>query len=379
VVHPTAELYGSDRMLLESVRALTPQWDVRVIVADTGPLQQACRSAGAAVATLPFPVLRKTALHPRGLLRLIGQLLIGLHTGGWMRMVRDADVVYVNTITVPVWLLLARLAGVPAVCHVHEAEESAPAVIRRALTLPLRLTRLVVANSTAARDVLVASDRRLAGRIEVLHNGVPGPPRPVAPVRHRLSGGLRLLLVGRISRRKGSDVAVEALGVLARRGLRVRLTLAGDVFAGYEPFARQLEERVAALGLADRVSFTGFVKDVWSLHEEADIVVVPSRCEPFGNVAVEAMLAGRPVIASAVQGLKEIVQDGVTGLLVPADDVHALADAVQRLEEDWLLAQTLASSGQSRARERFGVDRYAERLRDLVTGLATGADMQVAG
>jgi hypothetical protein len=379
VVHPTAELYGSDRMLLESVRALTPQWDVRVIVAATGPLQQACRSAGAVVQTLPFPVLRKTALHPLGILRLIGQLLTGLLTGGWMRMVRDADVVIVNTITVPVWLLLARLAGVPAVCHVHEAEESAPAVIRRALTLPLRLARLVVANSAAARDVLVTSDRRLAGRIEVLHNGVPGPPRPVAPVRRRVTGGLRLLLVGRISRRKGSDVAVEALGVLARRGVRVRLTLAGDVFAGYEPFARQLKERVAALGLADRVSFTGFVQDVWSLHEEADIVLVPSRCEPFGNVAVEAMLAGRPVIASAVQGLKEIVQDGVTGLVVPADDVHALADAVQRLEEDWLLAQTLASSGQLRARERFGVDRYAERLRDLVTGLAAGADVPVVG
>jgi hypothetical protein len=85
------------------------------------------------------------------------------------------------------------------------------------------------------------------------------------------------------------------------------------------------------------------------------------------------------VIASAVQGLKEIVQDGVTGLVVPADDVHALADAVQRLEEDWLLAQTLASSGQLRARERFGVDRYAERLRDLVTGLAAGADVPVVG
>lgn len=379
MVHPSAELYGSDRMLLETVRALSPQWDVQVILAGKGPLQPACRSAGAVVETASFPVLRKTILHPRGIVRLVGQVLVGLLAGDWMRMVRGADVVYVNTITVPVWLLLARLAGVPAVCHVHEAEESAPAVVRRALTLPLRLARVVVANSAAARDVLVASDPRLAGRIQVLHNGVAGPPRTLAPLRDRITGDLRLLLVGRLSQRKGSDVAAEALGVLARRGLRARLTLAGDVFAGNESFACLLKERVAALGLADRVSFTGFVRDVWSLHEEADIVLVPSRCEPFGNVAVEAMLAGRPVIASAVQGLREILQDGVTGLLVQAGDADALANAVERLEEDRLLAQRLAMSGRMWVRDRFGVDRYAERLRDLVAGLVSGDDVVVMG
>ena len=379
MVHPTAELYGSDRMLLETVRALSPQWDVQVIVAGTGPLQQACRSAGAEVETLPFPVLRKTILHPLGLVRLFGQILVGLLAGDWMRMVRGADVVYVNTITVPVWLLLARLAGVPAVCHVHEAEESAPAVVRRALALPLRLARVVVANSEAARDVLVRSDPRLAGRIQVLHNGVVGPPRTLAPVRDRATGDLRLLLVGRVSQRKGSDVAVEALGVLARRGWQVRLTLAGDVFAGYEAFARMLKERVEELGMADLVSFTGFVHDVWSLYEETDIVLVPSRCEPFGNVAVEGMLAGRPVIASAVQGLREILQDGVTGLLVRAGDAEALADAVERLEEDRLLAQRLATSGRRWARDRFDVERYAERLRDLVASLVFGDDVLVTG
>jgi len=374
LVHPSAQLYGSDRMLLQSVRALAADWDLHVVLAEDGPLVVACRAAGAQVEVLPFPVLRKGILHPAGIVRLAGRVVAGLASGRWLARVRRADAVYVNTLTVPLWLLLARLAGVPAVCHVHEAEESLPAVLRRSLALPLRLACLVVANSQAARAVLVRSDPRLEGRIRVLHNGVPGPTRAPTPLRDRVTGDLRLLLVGRLSWRKGTDVAVEALDRLTRRGLAARLTLAGDAFAGYEPFVRGLRERVGALGLAGRVHFTGFVPDVWRLHEEADVVLVPSRCEPFGNVAVEAMLAGRPVVAAAAQGLPEIVRDGVTGLLVPAGDAEALAAAVERLAEDWSLAGRLAADGRRWAGDRFAVERYAQRLRDLVAVLVAPDD-----
>jgi glycosyltransferase involved in cell wall biosynthesis len=80
-----------------------------------------------------------------------------------------------------------------------------------------------------------------------------------------------------------------------------------------------------------------------------------------------------------VQGLREILQDGVTGMLVQAGDADALANAVERLEEDRLLAQRLAMSGRMWVRDRFGVDRYAERLRDLVAGLVSGDDVVVMG
>jgi glycosyltransferase involved in cell wall biosynthesis len=95
-------------------------------------------------------------------------------------------------------------------------------------------------------------------------------------------------------------------------------------------------------------------------------VLVPSRLEPFGNVAVEAQLAGKPVVASDVQGLPEIVQDGLTGLLVPPDDPAALAAAVGRLLDEPGLAERLAGSGAAAARQRFSPDRYRSGLRAAV-------------
>lgn len=365
LVHPSAQLYGSDRMLLESVRALSVDHEVHVALAGDGPLVEACRAAGAQVRVLPFPVLHKKMFTPAGVLRFLRLAVGGGIAGRRLLAALAPGAVYVNTVTVPLWLLLARLAGVRSVCHVHEAEDALPRPVRWVLTAPLRLADVVVANSAAARAVLGRCDPRLAGTVEVLHNGVPGPVRDVVPLRERPTGQARLLLVGRLSQRKGSDVAIEAVRLLSERGVAVRLVLAGDCAAGYEDFVQGLREQVARFGLAGRVTFGGFAPDIWRHHDEADIVLVPSRLEPFGNVAVEGMLAGRPVIVSDAQGLVEIVEDGVSGLVVPAGDAVALADAVQGLLRDWPRARRLAAAGRLRAAERFAVDRYARRLREL--------------
>jgi glycosyltransferase involved in cell wall biosynthesis len=125
-------------------------------------------------------------------------------------------------------------------------------------------------------------------------------------------------------------------------------------------------------GTTGAVVFAGFRPSVWDSLAAADIAIVPSRVEPFGNVAVEAMLAGRPVVASATQGLLEIVKDGDNGLLVPPDDPVALADALQRLLDDWDGAVAMAKRAHEDAGRRFGKDRYHHELRTTVHELARG-------
>src|SRR5699024_5942754 len=174
------------------------------------------------------------------------------------------------------------------------------------------------------------------------------------PVRARDAGApARVVVVGRLSPRKGIDVAVEAVGLLGRRGHDVRLEVCGTTFEGYEWFEDELRERITALDLADRVELRGYVRPTWGVLASADVVLVPSRAEPFGNTAVEALLAGRPLVASAVQGLVEIVDDGRTGLLVTPADPVALADGIERLLADPGLAARLAAAGLADARERF--------------------------
>lgn len=362
VAHASSELYGSDRVLLESLAALRSDgWHVVVTLPLEGPLVPRIEALDIRVEIVSVPVLRKTLLSPRG---VVGVLLrsvldIGRLIGLLRRM--KPSLVYVNTAAVPLWAVAAFLIRRPILCHVHEAEEDASLPVRLAIATPLLFCRTVVANSAATAAVLTRTIRHLRGRIRVIHNGVPGPsssarpPAEPAPRAH-------LLLVGRLAPRKGSDLAIAATDLLVRQGRDVELHLVGSIFPGYEWYEQTLRRAVRTARLEDRVSFHGFRVDAWPSYEMAHIVLVPSRGEPFGNVAVEAMLAGRPLVAARVQGLPEIVTDGVDGLLVTPDDPRALATAIAGLLDCWPRALSLADAGRRNAERRFGRERYAAEI-----------------
>ncbi|RFU40667.1 glycosyltransferase family 1 protein, partial [Actinomadura logoneensis] len=154
LAHPSPDLYGSDRMLVESVRGLARDRSVLVTLPAEGPLSQALRDAGARVEVLPVPVLRKSCMTPAGMVRLALGTARAL-PAAWRLLRRErAAALYVNTVTIPLWLVAARLARVPALCHVHEAEDGVPAPVRAALAAPLRLARSVVVNSRASAAAL---------------------------------------------------------------------------------------------------------------------------------------------------------------------------------------------------------------------------------
>ena len=166
-----------------------------------------------------------------------------------------------------------------------------------------------------------------------------------------------VLYVGRLDREKGVDVLIRAFDKLTPREAVLRLVLVGEGQA--KP---GLQELVGSLGLADVVTFLGYVAlpALGAIYQSAELVVVPSLYEPFGLVALEAMAAARPVIASDAGGLAEIVTDEQTGLRVWAGDVDAVASAVTRLLEDREFASQLARRGQQWASTEFSWDRVAE-------------------
>lgn len=336
VAHPSADLYGSDRVLLESVSGLVEAgWRVAVTTPEPGPLVALLEARGARVVHCPSPVLRKAMLRPRGLVELVRQGLVGLRRGSRLVSSLRPDAVYVNTVTVPLWLVVARLRRVPVLCHVHEAEGSAPRVVRALLAAPLLLANAVIANSQFSIDVLRTSSRRLAARTELVYNGVPGPASRVL-ARETLTPPVRLVYLGRLSPRKGVSVAVSALAALDALGVRATLDLVGAVFPGYEWYEQELRDQVARLDLTDRVTFHGFLDDVWTLVAACDVLVVPSVVdEPFGNTAVEGVLSARPVVASATSGLLEATAGYRSAQTVTPDDPDALARAVADVVQQW--------------------------------------------
>ncbi|MBW8871334.1 MAG: glycosyltransferase family 4 protein [Leifsonia sp.] len=371
VAHPGSELYGSDRVLLESVTGLLDHgWHVLVAVPADGPLVAELRRRGARVELCVTPVLRKSVLRPRGFARFAATTARGIVAGAALLRRERPAAVYVNTVTIPLWIGLARLAGVPVVAHVHEGEATASRLVKRILSAPLLLAQGVIANSRFSVGVLESAFASLGRRTQIVYNAVPGPESR-NPARTELDGDLRVTYVGRLSPRKGVDVAIDAIAELEARGVPARLDLVGAVFPGYEWYERDLRDKVEAKRLQSRVSFRGFQPSVWDYLSKGDVVLVPSVAdEPFGNTAVEGILSGRPVIASATSGLLEATDGYHTAVTVEPGDVASLADALERTIADWDTAAALLEEDVEHAQRKHSPESYRQRIAEIVGGVA---------
>jgi glycosyltransferase involved in cell wall biosynthesis len=224
----------------------------------------------------------------------------------------------------------------------------------------------VVVNSRFSLEVLTDVAPGLEGRSTVVYNGVPGPAA-VVPPRETLDGPVRLLFIGRLSPRKGPQVALAALRELTARGVDARLVLLGSVFAGYEWFEAELRATVAADGLGDRVDFLGFQPDIWPVVAAADIVLIPSVLdEPFGNTAVEAVLAARPLVVSDTSGLREAAAGYGSAQAVDPARPELWADAVERVVAGWPRFRGQAQSDAGEAGRRHSPDSYRAAVAGIV-------------
>jgi glycosyltransferase involved in cell wall biosynthesis len=275
---------------------------------------------------------------------------------------------------------LADAAGVPHLVvteHIVGAPHSAPqrALKRRELARADAVTAVCQAVAASlVRDYAV--DR---GRVRVVPNGTALPDEseewPAArQIRARFGATLRRPLwvcPARLEPQKGQDVLLAALAALRQRDLEFTLALAGE---GAERAA--LEARAAALGVAERVSFLGRVDRIGPLLAAADVVVLPSRWEGLPLALLEALARARPVVASAVGGIPEVIEHGVSGVLVPPGDAAALADALERVHRQSDAALRLGEEGARRVRESYTWEHVVQRFEavyDEVLGFASFA------
>lgn len=255
---------------------------------------------------------------------------------------------------------------VPLVATVHSTEAG-----RHRGWLPEDLNRCIHSIewwlTYEARRVLVCSEdmrwevSRLfelpAAKTQVIRNGVDPKAFAADPARVRAQrdayapDGPMVLYAGRLVWEKGVQDLLDAVPVLRERHPGVRVVVAGD-----GPHAEDLREHADRAGVLDTVEFVGFVggHDLPALYAAADCLVVPSRYEPFGLVALEAAAAGTVVVATDVGGLGEIVEPGVTGMSFPASDPAALAEAVSAVLSDELLAKRLTTAAREMVHERYG-------------------------
>jgi glycosyltransferase involved in cell wall biosynthesis len=183
-------------------------------------------------------------------------------------------------------------------------------------------------------------------------------------------------VIGRVEPWKGQDLAVRMTALLWQRGLPVRLLLVGQAVSPTWPqFAGEVRGLVAQLELTDQVTFTGHLKNIPLTLPALDVAVCASREEGFGLALIEAMACGVPVVATRCGGPEDIIDNGVSGILVAADDPAELAQAVELLLRTPQVAERLAAQGRRVWSARFTAGRSAHTLRQVVAELASGGQL----
>ena len=350
---------GGELSLMDLLRGLDrDRWAPVLVVPEEGEVAARARDLELPVHVIPLPSLRRPGLtvarSVKALARLARAADAALIHGNGSRAMDYAGVA-------------GRLAAQPVLWHVRVADSDG--LVDRALGA---LASLIIATSRAVAHRFT----RARGKVRLVPNGLdlkrfaPRPPSaflraalgvpPSAPVA---------VSVGRHVPEKGYRHLVNAAALVERTRSGVHWILVGDgeLRSGLEAQARRL-------GLASGVHFTGSRDDVADVLALADVFVLPSESEGFGRVLVEAMAMGRPVVATTVGGIPDVVVDGATGLLVAPADPAALADAVRALLDDPARAAALGAAGRARAESTFSLGAHVdavERVYDEVLGRVT--------
>jgi len=268
-------------------------------------------------------------------------------------------------------LVAARLARVPVVVHGEHG------------TLQLRAhQRWVQRRAWASVDQLLSVSSRLAerisletrfplARIRTIRNGVDLSrfghlPRQAARAMLSLPADARIAVaVGRLVPVKDHITLLEAIVAVRRRGVNVSLAIAGD-----GPLRSALVERAAALGISNDVYFLGHRGDIEAVFAAGDLFVLSSASEGLSNTILEAMASGLAVVATSVGGADEMVQDGITGVLVRPGARDEMASALAAVIEDDVLRHQMGTAGRARVEAEFSLSTMVERYESMYVELA---------
>jgi glycosyltransferase involved in cell wall biosynthesis len=350
-VSHTARWAGPTNSLLLLLRRLRDRFDVRVLLPGEGDFSGVLQDEGIPFSSLP--ALSKGAIP--GILRLVRRhridLVYGNNTSGACRNA----------------LIAAKLARVPFICHIREMGR----IDKRRHLAFLRFADATVAVSEAC----AASVPEFRGRTRyVVHNGIETGPERIDRTAARAhmdattgtAPGVPVIVsVSHLNPRKGQEYAVRALAELTTHGGEAQLLLVGS--PEFDPqYVERLHDLIRELGLESRVIMAGFRRDVSRLLQGADLLLHTAIRDPHPRAVLEAMAAGLPVVAFAVDGVAETVLAGETGELVTVGDVAGLATAARRILEDPAAAAERGHKARERVEQHFSADRTARKVRDII-------------
>ena len=266
---------------------------------------------------------------------------------------------------------LGALLGVPVVINHDHTNDTRRAESRLLLALDRfsnRFASHIVAVSASCRDFLITRESIPANDVTLVPNAIdlrrfsPSTARrDQARIELGLPASARVVAgVGRLNPQKNFALFLDIAAQLAPRFPGLHFLLAGD-----GPEEKMLREKAAALGIADRVTFSGYVADTRLVYLAADVLLMPSRYEGLPMTLLEAMAMGLPVVASRLDGIAEVIGDGREGFLVPSDDASLFVERTAALLQDAELSSRIAQNARAKIEASFSVERMTSAVEEI--------------
>lgn len=376
-IHQSAELYGSDKTLLLFLKNIDKtQFKPIVILPIDGPLKDELEKIDVQVIIAPVLKLYRKMFTFKNIIKFFKDIKVGFKIIDEINKKEKIDIIYSNTLAVLLGLFYAKKRKTKHVWHVHEIIES-PKIFTFVFTklLSSKATNTIIYNSIATKNFW-NKNKKINKKSIIVCNGLEVPTDILTTMQiekfreenfNATSSQIIIALVGRISRWKGQKVLLNSFYQILKKHNDIKLIFVGSPPPNQELFLIEIKDQINQLNISDKVQLIPFTNEISKIWQSIDIAVVPSiEPEPFGLVAVEAMLAHKPLIGSNHGGLTEIIINNETGFLVEPKNEETLSNALIKLIENPSLRSSFGEKGYQRAINEFSIDTYVKKLENTL-------------
>ena len=367
ILHGSSDLYGASKILLATVNVCKKKGHRPIVVlTENGPLAVVLQQAGIEVVFIRLGILRRKYKSLAGVLNRVLVLRKASYAIKALVKEKSIDLIYSNTTAVLVGAYVAKKLGIRHIWHVHEIIEQPKWLYHFLGNIVNKYSDIVIVVSEAVKKnwaKYVAEDK-----LRMVYNGIDYKPylQPSDKLRKELGIADDITVIGMIGRVhywKGQDYFLRIAGHLSRKFTDLRFVMIGDVFPGYEYLYGELAEIKKTEKIESVVSDLGYRTDVAELLQGFDILVLPSVLpDPFPTVVLEAMASAKPVAANAHGGMLEMIDEDVTGILIPVNDAYQASLLMEKLVVDAEKRKQMGEAGRKKVLMQYSLEAFENKM-----------------
>ena len=366
--HPSSDLYGADKILVYVMKNFANH-DCFLILRADGPLIEYVKKElpNVKILIMPsLPIIAKVFFNPLGIVRFFRNLILFKRQINTVSKAKP-DIVYLNTMATTPLLVLYRKTK--RFVHVHEILPNNSIFNKLINRFSLKKADCLICVSEAVKNNLKKSMSGQDSKLHVVHNGISFDLAENAATFKYDKTKVNIALIGRIKpSHKGQLLLLEAISKMDKSvRYLVHFYLVGSVVNGQEYMQKQVDDSIVNLGLSNCVEICPFVKEISAVYQAMNIIVVPSVFDdPFPTTVLEGMFWSKPIVATRVGGVPEMIEDEATGYIVEKYNAQMLNEKLSILIQSPELRTTMGNAGRKRFEAFFSEESFNKRYRALL-------------